>query len=370
MKKILFIAFIGLLASCNGYKISGEAKGIADGTKVFLEKQDPKLGVVVVDTVKMLKGIFTFKGKATEPEIHNVRFENQQGNFILIVEKGDIKAIVNKDSISKAKISGTINNDELMKYNGSLSSIQKRMAAFEQNNMAAMQAANEKKDTLAINALRKEYSKFQDEYSSTNAKYIKDNPKSFLSLLFVEGMFGQQEPNYELIKKSFDGLDSEYKNTKPGKSVSEKLAAYSNVAIGKKAPEFSAPDTTGKMTSLKQSLGKVTIVDFWASWCEPCRAESPNMVAIYNDLHAKGLNIIGVSLDKKGEANKWKEAIAADHLNWTQVSNLLDWEDPISKMYNLNSIPAVFVLDKNGVIVAKNLYGIELRAKVEELLAK
>jgi thiol-disulfide isomerase/thioredoxin len=122
------------------------------------------------------------------------------------------------------------------------------------------------------------------------------------------------------------------------------------------------------MVSLKASLGKVTIVDFWASWCGPCRAENPNMVALYKEFHSKGLNIIGVSLDK--DAKKWKEAIAKDQLTWTQVSNLKFWDEPIAKQYQFESIPAPFVLDASGKVVAKNLTGAELRAKIAELLAQ
>jgi thiol-disulfide isomerase/thioredoxin len=122
------------------------------------------------------------------------------------------------------------------------------------------------------------------------------------------------------------------------------------------------------MVSLKESLGKVTIVDFWASWCGPCRKENPNVVAIYKELHSKGLNIIGVSLDK--EAKAWKEAIAKDNLSWTQVSNLKFWEEPIAAQYGVQSIPATFILDATGKVVAQDLRGDELRAKILELLAK
>ena len=113
-------------------------------------------------------------------------------------------------------------------------------------------------------------------------------------------------------------------------------------------------------------MGKVTIIDFWASWCGPCRAENPNVVAIYNELHSKGLNIIGVSLDE--DASKWKAAIAKDKLTWTQVSNLKGWEDPIATAYKVDQIPATFILDAKGNIVAKNLSGEELKAKVIEIL--
>lgn len=117
---------------------------------------------------------------------------------------------------------------------------------------------------------------------------------------------------------------------------------------------------------MKESLGKITIIDFWASWCGPCRQENPNVVALYNEFHTKGLNIIGVSLDTN--VSKWKEAIAKDKLAWTQISNLQGWEDPIAQQYKIEGIPATLLLDANGKIIAKDLRGDALKAKVASLL--
>ncbi|MEO8516846.1 MAG: TlpA disulfide reductase family protein [Flavobacterium sp.] len=376
MKKIIVIALAGLVMSCNGiigngFKISGEIKGLPNGTKVFLEKQDPIKGAVTpVDTVKIENGKFTFEGKAEEPEIQSIRFDGIQGGFIVVVEKGNIEAIVNKDSIPLTKTTGTYNNDELTKYNTEVIKIQKKMMAFQQKNGQIMQAAQAKNDTVTMNKLSKEYAKFQDDFMSFNYKFAEENPKSFLSVLLIEGMFNQIDPKMDKIKKLYNALDTEVKDTKPGKRVKTKIDGLKSIEIGQKAPEFSAPNPEGKMVSLKESLGKVTVIDFWASWCGPCRKENPNNVALYNEFHSKGLNIIGVSLDREGEGAKWKEAIAKDGLTWTQLSNLKFWEDPIATLYSIKSIPSTFLLDANGKIVAKDLSGAALKAKVAELLAK
>lgn len=121
------------------------------------------------------------------------------------------------------------------------------------------------------------------------------------------------------------------------------------------------------MVSLKESLGKVTLIDFWASWCMPCRKENPKVVALYNEFHSKGFNVISVSLDK--DADEWKEAIAKDKLTWTQVSNLKEMEDPIAMQYGIELIPTTFLLDASGKIVGVDLPHDELKAKIQTLLA-
>lgn len=375
MKKIIVIALTGLIMSCNGiigngFEINGEINGLTDGTRVYLEKQDPIKGVVSVDTVKVEKGKFTFEGNAKEPEIHSIRFDGTEGGLFLVVEKGDIKVIVNKDSVVRAKVSGTYNNEELKKYNDGMQKIQKKVLAFQAQNGPIMQQAQTKNDTVTMNKLSKEYAKFQDEFINSNYKFIEQTPKSILSALLIEGMFGEKEPKLDKIRKYYEALDAEVKETRPGKNILTRLNDFESVKIGKIAPDFSAKNTEGKMVSLKQSLGKVTLIDFWASWCAPCRQENPNVVALYNEFHAKGLNIIGVSLDRENEANKWKEAILKDNLTWTQVSNLKFWEDPVAIKYGIKSIPATFLLDASGKIIAKDLHGAELKAKVAELLAK
>lgn len=120
------------------------------------------------------------------------------------------------------------------------------------------------------------------------------------------------------------------------------------------------------MISLKESLGKVTLIDFWASWCAPCRQENPSVVALYAELHGKGLNIISVSLDN--DADKWKAAISKDNLSWTQVSNLKEMQDPIALQYGVTQIPTTILVDSNGKVVARDLFGEDLKEKILELL--
>lgn len=152
------------------------------------------------------------------------------------------------------------------------------------------------------------------------------------------------------------------------KNDKEIIVKAAGTQIGNYAPDFDGKTPQGKLLALSDIKAKVTIIDFWASWCGPCRRENPNVVKMYNEYHEKGLEIIGVSLDKAGQENRWKQAIAKDKLTWPQVSNLQGWKDPIAVQYGIRSIPATYVLDENGKIIAKNLRGKALENKIAELL--
>ena len=140
------------------------------------------------------------------------------------------------------------------------------------------------------------------------------------------------------------------------------------MTIGKIVPNFSAPNPQGELIELNKIKGKVTIIDFWASWCKPCRVENPNLVKLYNEYHPKGLEIISVSLDREAQKDFWIKAIEKDQLNWYNISNLKFWQEPIAKLYGVNSIPATFIIDENGILIAKKLRGAQLDQKIKELL--
>lgn len=380
MKKIvLFIALTSLFTACSNYgggsyTIIGDAKGIKDGTKVILQKQsEDGKSAVGVDTVLVKNQKFEIKGKIDETEIHGILLEGTQGMVNLIVEKGTINVQVYKDSIYKSVAKGTYNNDEFQKFNNAIgklqNSVKTRMNAYELEHQAEMKQAQMTADTATIKKLRTGYGAIQKELVDYTVKFSEENPKAYISLLIIQGLFNNGEYKFEDIKKKFDALDSDLKKLKAGKKIQEMFDNVAATEIGKKAPSFSAKNPKGKEISLSDAMGdKATIVDFWASWCMPCRQENPNMVALYKEFHAKGLNIIGVSLDN--DSKDWITAIAVDQLIWPQISNLKQWEDPIAKKYNVSSIPATFLLDADGKIVAKNISGAELRKKVSELMKK
>ena len=384
MKKILFLVITTVvLFSCKNladgeYEITGNIKGIKSGL-VYLEKQDPMgMGVKTIDTVKIIDGKFEIKGKTTEPEICFIQIDKVNGKVPFILEGGEIEMQVDKDSLFKSKLSGTYSNDEFSKFNEETNKLQKKVQKkamdFQMKNMAKMNEAQKNKDTVAMNSLRKQYELIQKDITDYTFDYPKTHSKSYISVLIVQAMFNNSKFKVKEIETVYNSLDESLKKTKPGKKVKEnidnlkkQMNAKAKIAVGIVAPDFKAPTPDGKLVSLKESLGKVTLIDFWASWCQPCRQENPNVVALYAELHSKGLNIISVSLDN--DATKWKEAIAKDKLTWTNVSNLKQMKDPIAEQYGIQQIPTTFLLDATGKIVAIDLRGDGLKAKIIELLA-
>ena len=389
MKKIILLlsATVALIScSKDKYTISGIAKGVENGKTIIMETPDAAgMGLVAVDTVKVENGKFEINGKVTELSIHFLQLEGANGKIPFILENGDITIEINKDSINKSKISGTYNNDEFSNFNNDIAKIQKSLVDFQTKNTPLMNTAQQTKDTAVINKLMMDFGKLQQTVGENTKKkyttYSETHPKSFITALIIQSMMNDPAVDIKKVEGLYASLDASLKTTKPGKAIELKIKQSKMVPAPGAAPQpsaapapanwrsdFSAPNPQGKEISLNQSLGKVTIVDFWASWCGPCRAENPNVVAIYNEFHPKGLNIVGVSLDK--DAAKWKEAIAKDKLTWIHVSHLKFWDEPIAAQYEVKSIPATFILDASGKVVARDLRGEELRAKIKELLNK
>lgn len=376
MKKLtLLVASTIVLFSCNNLKdneflITGTADGVKNGKKVFIETQT-ETGFIAKDTAVVENGKFELKGIAEAVDLGFIRIEDENVNLPIILEEGKISVAIKTDTILNSKIGGTDNNDKFQSFNDASKVVVNKKMKFEKANLERITAAKKANDTATVNQIMKEYGKFQDDLNKVSKDFIKNNPDAYLSVLLLENFLMRQYLTAEEITSYFAKIDKSLLNTKSAKNIKKVLDAIKNdpaakVEVGGKAPDFSAKNPEGKQISLKESMGKVTIIDFWASWCGPCRGENPNVVALYKALHAKGLNIIGVSLDK--DAAKWKEAIAKDGLVWPQISNLKFWDEPIAKQYNVESIPATFILDAKGVIVARDLRGDALKAKVNELL--
>ncbi len=370
MKKVFLFLLVVSVFACNstpeGYELTGNLRGdLENGTQVFLKKLGPNNQPVDVDTTTVENGKFTFVGVQNLPEMHYIFVDKLQGYTTVILENGEISFNAQKDSLGFAEIEGTPQNKLFANYMKGSKAIADKARSVNED----MQTADEA--TRA--ALADEMKELQEEYKNFDVDYIKGNPDALISVLLMDRAIASRQMAYSELQGMYDAFTPAMKETSAAKRIAEQLQALKereekgkSSEVGAKAPDFTAPGPNGEQITLNEVLGKVTLVDFWAAWCKPCRAENPNVVAVYKKYHDKGLNILGVSLDRKAE--DWKKAIADDGLDWNHVSHVQYFNDPVAKLYNVDAIPAAFLLDENGVIVAKNLRGPALEAKVAELL--
>ena len=368
MKNVLsLIALLLIFASCQdskqgGYMVSGTLQGeISDTTKVYLRKSDANLQPAETDSTTVTEGGFSFSGEITEPRLYYIFIEGARGAIPLILEEGKVEVKAHIDSLNAAVVTGTPQNTSYRNFLEGSRELARRGNSINSEMRAAMAA----QDTANMSSLRDEYFELQQAGMNYEKEFVAQNPDAMISALVLNRMVQSQAVPAGEIEELFEGLTDRIRQTDVGTGIRTKLDAEMRTAIVSQAPDFSAPTPTGETLSLNEVLGKVTLVDFWAAWCRPCRAENPNIVRIYEKYKDKGLSILGVSLDRT-EAD-WKKAIEDDGLVWYHVSRL-QYFGEIAELYNVTGIPASFILDENGVIIAKNLRGQALEAKIAELL--
>lgn len=371
MKKLVYsILAIAFITACNqgtdGFTLNGTMSGeLENGTKVFLKKTNEQNMPVDVDTTTIANGKYSFKGNVGSPELHYIFVDKVQGNIPVIIEEGEILVKAQKDSLAFAQLEGTPQNNLFTDFLEESRALTLRAMSMQDDMRAASAEQDSAAREAAVASLRDEYIELQDEAKKFELDYARENPNALISALIIDKVLTTKTLPEDEVKVLFEALTPEIKETTVGKKIAEKLGKAKSTAIGAKAPNFSAPTPDGQELALNEVLGRATIVDFWAAWCRPCREENPNVVAVYNKYHEKGLNILGVSLDRKAE--DWKKAIKDDGLLWNHVSNV-NYFDEIAQLYNVDAIPATFILDENGVIVAKDLRGPELEKKIAEML--
>lgn len=345
--------------------LTANIANVEDGTEVYLASLGENGRPVPEDTVEVKEGKFTIDLPETKLQTLNVlTFENLRSNVLFINENKALTATLHKDSLRSSKIEGGKHNQLFSDYVEHLQKQSKKIQALREQ----YQDPTMLQDPAIRNEIQAKQEKINAEDEKFRKELIKENPNSIVSILILSDMMKMKMVPTNEMQDLYTSLSTEIQNTIPGESVKEFLEKAGKTAIGSKAPNFSAPTPEGDMLSLKDAMGKITIIDFWASWCKPCRIENPNVVRLYNKYHDRGLNIIGVSLDKPNQKDKWLKAIEDDKLTWQHVSNLQFWRGPIVQQYNVSSIPATFILDENGVIIAKDLRGNGLEEKLAELL--
>lgn len=368
MKKVFLILTVATLVyACNNQQSSNNGNGFAiNGTVSGYDNGYVYLHKVVdndlknIDSIMVKKGKFNLEGLVDFPEVYYLGFGDKRHLVPIFLENSDIEFTAQYDSLRDATIKGSKTQDEMNQYNDELVPFRDKL----KNLQVQYGEAQSNNDTAVMNQLGADYEKLMSERATFIENYIVSHNKSAIAPYILSTIYYSMETNkLDSIVSLFDQSLDKSSYTK---MIKKKVETLRNVEVGKVAPDFALKDTTGNEIALSSFKGKYLLIDFWASWCRPCRAENPNNVAIYNDYKDKGFEILGVSFDNKRE--DWLKGIKDDKLTWAQVSDLKGWKSAAGQLYGVNSIPHTVLLDKEGVIIAKNLRGEKLREKIAELL--
>ncbi len=338
------------------FTIKGSITGIADGTEVKVEDANKN---TVFATAKFVKGSFTLKGKVTEPTLCWLKVTGEAPQYIY-VENNSISITGSKPIARNLQITGSASQREFAEFQNAFNPFFVRLQSLVPAINSA--ASGDKRDSLlAI------YYAVIDSIHANLDLFVKKFPSSYVTpfILFATAQY-YEDP--VLLESRFKKLDSVIRVSTIGTSLGEYIAYNKVGAIGTTAIDFSQPDTTGVPVTLSSFKGKYVLVDFWASWCGPCRMENPNVVENYLKFKEKNFTVFGVSLDRPGQKEKWLEAIKKDSLTWTHVSDLQFWNNAAAQLYRVSGIPFNLLVDPNGKIIARNLRGPELGTKLCELL--
>ena len=366
--RVLSLSFLIFLSSCgssdNQFELIGNAD-VSDGTMIYVLQADQNNQPYIKDSTSVQSNSFKFKGISSTPQISYIQVEGVNGYVLAILENGDIKADIYKDSISKSRVYGTKSNDDFIKYKAET----KYLVDIMNNISSDAQSAIMNGDVDTAMELEKEYNSKEREVMLYEWDFIVDNLDSYMSALLLEVFMIENKVNKDSIIDVYESFSNRIKVSDVGKNIADLLSQFEDpIEVGEIAPDFTAPSIEGPDITLSNELlnNKVTLLDFWAAWCRPCRIENPNLVRLHKKYKNAGFDIIGVSLDRTRE--QWEQAVIDDNLPWTQVSNLNFWNDPVARRYSIRAIPQSYLLDKDGLVMGKNLRGQELEDRILSLL--
>jgi len=366
MEKLFFFTLVtALITGCTTdprYIVEGELAGIDEGT-VYLQKRESGQ-FIKIDSASVEEGAFQINGGSVNyPDAYYLSVDGKRGYLMFFLENSKIIVNGHADSLFVAEVEGSATQDEYDEFNNGLEPFYERNNTLFQEIRNAQQAGDEQKAA----ELEAERNLLFDEIDEYYVEFIGSHTASYVTPMILRSI--SYDLNGEEIESYVEELDQKLMETQIIIDLKDRIEKLRKVAVGETAPDFTQNNPEGNPVSLSDVIGpEILLIDFWAAWCGPCRQENPNVVAVYNEFHDKGFDVLGVSLDR--ERDDWLKAIEDDKLTWTHVSDLKFWENGAAQLYAVNSIPANFLLDSDGKIIATNVRGDELRKKVTEILGE
>ncbi len=365
MKKLVWVAAAGVmaLAACqekSGYVIKGTAEGAGDGDMVYLQSRTDS-GFVALDSTAVKGGAFEFAGTpdstAVSRYITYMKGDNRMAAMVFL-EPGTVTVNM---SAQESRVSGTPNNDVLQNFMDEYKRIDEEMGAIYQKARTDSTLTAAQQDSLM---------KVLDEKQKAGSEHILQLISASIDKAAGVELLGMFGSSFEVsdVKPLVDKVPASLASNKDFMRLKEYVEVVARTAEGQKYTDFALNTPEGKEVKLSDYVkeNKYTLVDFWASWCGPCRREMPNVVAAYTKYKAKGFGVVGVSLDSNLES--WKKGIADLKITWPQMSDLKGWQNAGAQLYGVRSIPATVLIAQDGTIVARDLRGEDLEAKLAELL--
>ncbi|MCJ8209574.1 AhpC/TSA family protein [Mucilaginibacter sp. RS28] len=379
MKNSISFLLLGILpALClaqpkSNFSITGHIGNLNAPAKAYIDYMDN--GVSHEDSVKISNGTFTFTGHVSGISYARMAVDHDGGGKMKAVYTGDVAyfyfgkenvKITSKDSLSNAVFTGSKVYDEYVAYNKIIGGTAMQLAK-NANADFAKGTPEQQKDSLYLKAVDARYRQNMANRTARQFQYAKDNPNSYFGLVALSESIGDKFDPAK-VEAVYNALNPELRKTDVGKELEQRIYAAKNISVGSVAPVFTQTDVNGKPLKLSDLRGKYVLIDFWASWCSPCRAENPNLIKQYKIYKDKGFEILSVSLDSYKD--KWTDAIRKDGMPWLHVSDLKGWNNAVGRLYGIRAVPQSFLIDKNGKIIAVNLRGEALGKKLAEVFGE